>query len=358
MDFQVLAAAQLELVDDRRRGRDQIEIEFALEPLLDDFQMQQPEKAAAETEAERRRGLHLVGKTRVVEAELAHGGAQRFEISGIDREQAAEHHRNGGTEAGQWRVDRPFFVGDGVADTGVGHFLDRGGEKADLAGTEFIALDALRREHADAVDLVGRIRAHHADVLALLQHAVDHAEQDDDAEIGVVPAVDQQRLERRRGIALRRRQPVHDRLQHLRHVQPGLGRDQDGVGGVEPDHVLDLLLDLVGLGGRQIDLVEHRHDLVVVVDRLVDVGERLRLDALAGVDHQQRALAGGEAAVDLIGEIDMAGRVDQVEHVVLAVARPVIEPHGLRLDGDAALALDIHRNRAPARPFRALRARR
>ena len=38
----------------------------------------------------------------------------------------------------------------------------------------------------------------------------------------------------------------------------------------------------------------------------------------------------------------MAGRVDQVEHVVLAVLRLVVEAHGLRLDGDAALALDIH----------------
>ena len=113
--------------------------------------------------------------------------------------------------------------------------------------------------------------------------------------------------------------------------------------GVEPDHVLDLLPDLLGLGGRQVDLVEHRHDLVVVVDRLVDVGERLRLDPLAGVDHQQRALAGGERAVDLVGEVDVAGRVDQVEDVVLAVARPVVQPHGLRLDGDAALALDVHR---------------
>ena len=119
--------------------------------------------------------------------------------------------------------------------------------------------------------------------------------------------------------------------------------------GIEPDHVLDLLLDLVGLGRRQVDLVEHRHDLVIVVERLVDIGERLRLDALGGVDHQQRALAGGERAVDLIGEIDVAGRVDQVEHVVLAVARAVIEPHGLRLDGDAALALDVHGIRAPAR---------
>ena len=82
---------------------------------------------------------------------------------------------------------------------------------------------------------------------------------------------------------------------------------------------------------------------MVVVDRLIDVGQRLRLDALAGVDHQQRALAGGERAVDLVGEVDMAGRVDQVEDVVLAVARLVVEPHGLRLDGDAALALDVHR---------------
>ena len=235
-----------------------------------------------------------------------------------------------------------MLVGDGVADAGVGHFLDRGGEKADLAGAELVELDALGREHADAVDLVGGVGAHHADALALLQHAVDDAKQHDDAEIGVVPAVDQQRLERRRGIALGRRQAVHDRFQHFGDVLAGLRRDQNRVGGVEPDHVLDLLLHLVGLGGRQIDLVEHRHDLVVVVDRLVDVGERLRLDALAGVDHQQRALAGGEAAVDLVGEIDVAGRVDQIEDVILAVARAVIQPHGLRLDGDAALALDIH----------------
>ena len=125
-------------------------------------------------------------------------------------------------------------------------------------------------------------------------------------------------------------------------AEAGLGRDQDRVGGVEPDHVLDLLLDLVGLGRRQVDLVEDRHDLVVVVERLVDVGERLRLDALRGVDDQQRTLAGGEAAVDLVGEIDVAGGVDQVEDVVLAVARMVVQAHGLRLDGDAALALDIH----------------
>ena len=39
----------------------------------------------------------------------------------------------------------------------------------------------------------------------------------------------------------------------------------------------------------------------------------------------------------------MAGGVDQVELVGLAVLRLIVQPHRLRLDGDAALALDVHR---------------
>ncbi len=87
--------------------------------------------------------------------------------------------------------------------------------------------------------------------------------------------------------------------------------------GVEPDHVLDLLAHLFRLRRREVDLVQDRDHLMVVVERLIDIGERLRLDPLARIDHQQRALAGGEAAVHLIGEIDMARRVDQVQLVEL-----------------------------------------
>ena len=39
----------------------------------------------------------------------------------------------------------------------------------------------------------------------------------------------------------------------------------------------------------------------------------------------------------------MAGRVHQVEDIILAVTGLVIQPHGLRLDGDAALFFDVHR---------------
>ena len=124
--------------------------------------------------------------------------------------------------------------------------------------------------------------------------------------------------------------------------RPVLAETLHGVGRVDADHVLDLLAHALGVGRRQVDLVEDRDDLVVDLDRVIGVGQRLRLDALAGVDHQQRALAGGQRAADLVGEVDVARRVHQVQHVGLAVERRVVEPHGLRLDGDAALALDVH----------------
>ena len=77
---------------------------------------------------------------------------------------------------------------------------------------------------------------------------------------------------------------------------PALARGQDGVMGVEADDVLDLLAHALRLGRGQVDLVDDRDDLEVVVDRQVDVGERLRLDALRRVDDEERALARGEAS--------------------------------------------------------------
>ena len=89
---------------------------------------------------------------------------------------------------------------------------------------------------------------------------------------------------------------VDDRLEDLGDADARFGGGEDRVVGGDADDVLDLLLHLVGLGGGQVDLVDHGHDLMIMLDRLIDVGERLRLDALRRVHHQQRALARGEAA--------------------------------------------------------------
>ncbi len=155
---------------------------------------------------------------------------------------------------------------------------------------------------------------------ALPEDAVDDAHEDDDAEIGVVPAVDEHRLQRARGVALRGRDLGDDRVEHFLDADAGLGAGEDGFAGVEPDDLLDLLPHPLRVRRGQVDLVDDRHDLMVVLDRLVDVGERLRLDALRRVDDQQRAFARGEAAAHLIGEVDVAGRVHQVELIALPFA--------------------------------------
>jgi hypothetical protein len=63
----------------------------------------------------------------------------------------------------------------------------------------------------------------------------------------------------------------------------------------------------------------------------------------AGIDDQQRAFARGQTAADFIAEVDMARRVHQIQDIGPAVLGFVIQPDGLRLDGDAALPLDLHR---------------
>ena len=92
----------------------------------------------------------------------------------------------------------------------------------------------------------------------------------------------------------------------------------------------------------QVDLVDDRQDLQVVVQGQVGVAQGLGLDALACVHHQQRPLAGGQAAADLIVEVHVARRVDKVQPVFFPVCVPVFQTDGPGLDGDAPLLLQVH----------------
>ena len=75
---------------------------------------------------------------------------------------------------------------------------------------------------------------------------------------------------------------------------PDLALAQHRLRRVEADDLLDLLPHALGVRGGEVDLVDDGDDFVIVLDRLIDVGERLRLDALRRVDDQQRAFARGE----------------------------------------------------------------
>ncbi len=305
--------------------------------------MQQAEEAAAETEAERLRHLRLVAQRGVIELQLLQRLAQRVVLVRLDRIEPREDLRLDLLEARQRRAGRPVDEGQRIADLRRLQLLDARDDVADLARTQHVARHRLGREHADLLAEVGRTGRHQANAVLVAQAAIDDPHQHDDADVVVEPGIDQQSLQRRLGISLGCRNAFDDRLEDVLDTKAGLRRREDRLRGIEPDDVLDLLPRLVRHRRRQIDLVQDRHDVDTELDRRVAVGDSLRLDALRGIDDEQRAFAGRQRTRHLIREIDMSGSVDQVQVVHLATARAILQRSGLRLDGDAALALDVHR---------------
>ena len=330
-----------DLVDHRRRGRDDVEPELAAEPLGDDLEVQQAEEAGAEPEAEGDRGLGLVDERGIRELQLVERLAQLGVVAAVDRVEAREHHRQRLGVARERLGGGLRRGGDRVADLRLAHVLHAGDEVADLADAEALGGRGLGGAHADLEDLVGRPGRHHLDALARVQVSVDHAHVGDHAAVAVVDGVEDHGP--RRGIrsADRRRDALDDAVEQLLDADARLARDPHHVVGRAADEVGELLRVLLGLGRRQVDLVQHRDDLEVVLEGEVEVREGLRLDALRGVDEQDRALARGERAGDLVAEVDVARRVDHVQRVRRVADLPG-HAHGLALDGDAALALDVH----------------
>ena len=95
------ARRRRDAVADAGRGGDQVDIEFALQALLHDLQVQQAEEAAAEAEAERDGVFGLEVEGAVVEPQLFERVAQQAVLVGFHRVESGEHHRLDLLEAGQ-----------------------------------------------------------------------------------------------------------------------------------------------------------------------------------------------------------------------------------------------------------------
>ncbi len=234
--------------------------------------------------------------------------------------------------------------GERVAHAQQRDVLDAGDQVAHLARAQRVDRGHARPEEADLVDLGLRAGLHRDYRVVLAQLAVDHPDVGDHAAVLVELGVEDERARRGAGVALGRIVPAAT-IASSSSVTPiaRLGRDADHLVGGLAQQLRDLAGHALGLGARQVDLVQGRDQLEPGFDRQVGVGHGLRLDALGGVDHQQRAVAGGQRARHLVGEVDVAGRVDQVQPVGLPVLGLVLHPHRLGLDRDAALALELHR---------------
>ncbi|CAH0326311.1 hypothetical protein SRABI128_05263 [Microbacterium sp. Bi128] len=233
------------------------------------------------------------------------------------------------------------MVRDRVADLGLPDVFHARDEVAHLANAETPRGHGLGARHAYLEQLVRRGRRHHLDALARRQRSVDHADVGHHTAVSVVHGVEDHRARRGVGLSDRGGDLLDDAVEELFDAGARFAADAQHVGGVPADEAGQLGGVLVGIGGGKVDLVQDRDDLQVVLEREVEVRERLGFDALRGVDEKDRALARGERTADLVREVDVAGRVDHVECEGLAAGGPR-HPHRLRLDRDAALALDVH----------------
>ena len=143
--------------------------------------------------------------------------------------------------------------GHGVADPGLADVLHAGDQVADLADADLAGLDRLGRDDADLEHLVDGAGRHHLDPVAVAELAVDDPDVGDDAAVGVVDRVEDQRPRRGVGVTDRRRGLRDDLVEQLCDALAGLGRDPQHVVGVAADDVGELggvLLRLRAAAGR------------------------------------------------------------------------------------------------------------
>ena len=234
------------------------------------------------------------------------------------------------------------MMGDRIAAAGVADGLDAGNHIAHLAGTQLFLGHAHDLKQTDLFHLVRGVVIHEMDPVPRADGAMFDAEMNDGAPERIVMGIENQRLKRGFGVARGRWQLIDHSLHDFLDAQALLGRGKDGRFRIQAQIFLNLVLDPFDIRRRQINLVDHRNDFQIVLKRQVEIGQGLRLHALAGVDEQQGAFAGCQGPGYLIGEIHMARRVDQIQRIGLAVFGLVWQTHGLAFDGDAALAFDVH----------------
>ena len=131
-----------DLVDDGRRGGDQVQVVLALQPLLHDLHVQHAEEAAAKTEAQRGRRLRFEVQRRVVQPQLLQRLAKVLVVVRLNRKQPANTCGCTCLNPGKGLAQGAAVRRDRVADRRAVDLLDAGNHEADLAGAERVAVDS------------------------------------------------------------------------------------------------------------------------------------------------------------------------------------------------------------------------
>ena len=329
-------------IDYAGRCGDQIEIKFPFQPLLDDFHVQKSQETAAEAVSQSLTGFRIVGQGRIVELEFFEGILEVLILGTVCRINPAKDHGHNRTVTGQRFRRRIGIIRDGITHPGIMNVLDGRGDIADIPCLQLLQRFIIRRSGADFHHLKSGPGVHHPDRHAGPYRPGNNSHKADRTPVIVIERIENQCLKRCIRISLRCRHGPDNLLKDFINADPCLGGNQRRLICRKPDDLLNLASHLVRSCAGEINLVDDRQNLQIMLQCHIDVGQCLCLNALCGIHHKQCALTGSQCTADLIGKVHMAGGVNQVQHILFPVSGLVEHPHSLAFNGNPALPLQFH----------------
>ena len=254
--------------------------------------MEQAQETATKTKPKGQRGFFLVRKGGIVQTEFFNRVAQRLIVFRFNRIQAAENHGFRSLEARQHDRSRTLGSRNRVTDAGFTDLFDTGREKADFPWPERFDRLSVRSENPDLSDFIFLAARHEPNGHPGPQYPVEYPDEHNGSLVGVKPAIKKQRFDRRTGVPLRRRHEPQDTFQHLGNSPALFCAGQNRIAAIQPDDVLKLLPNALGLGAGQIDFVDNRENFKLMIERQIGVGQCLRLNPLGRVNDQNGPFAG------------------------------------------------------------------
>ena len=80
--------------------------------------------------------------------------------------------------------------------------------------------------------------------------------------------------------------------------------------GFNTDHIFDFVNHALRLRTRQINLINNRHHIQIVIQRQINIGQCLGFDPLGRIHDKNRAVTGCQTPGNLIVKIHMSRCID------------------------------------------------
>ena len=141
---------------------------------------------------------------------------------------------------------------------------------------------------------------------------------------------------------MRCRYSGNDLLQHLLYIQSCLGRNLRCVLCLNANHILNLVDHTLRFCTWQINLVDHRKYIQIMLQCHINIGKSLCLNALCSIYYQNGSVAGCQTTGNFVVKVYMTWCIYKIKNIFFSVLGFIYDPDCLGLNSNTTLSLQIH----------------